>query len=406
MPLPLQVGSTRQVPMHVQMVGGVNGTITPVLLTNTMWSYALNWRFRDGKVLQVPRLVSQGVVATEYPYPVLLLVSLPCGIENYCALYALTSKHVFRVNLNLTTTKLLIESTTEDIVMDGEYRRWATTIYNNQLYLSNELNPLRCLDAGVLNCGSLPQPTAKYLATYYDHIVALNCSFQGNYAPSQIRWSDLYRWDVWTPARDNEADLFDAEEWDTENTTIRGGTGLGKINNVLFAYFPTAILRVDYVGKPGVMRVTEKVTGRGNTLPWALAVMDKAHFFIDTEELDFFRFNGENAEPIGAPVRDQFFSELNTDPTQASKTYSYIDKQYSEIAWVYVSTNSSFFFDRKVVYNYKEGKWYFASVEGYHCFHPALNNARQVDQIANQVDSLVGSVDRLVGAVGSVQPRL
>jgi len=155
---------------------------------------------------------------------------------------------------------------------------------------------------------------------------------------------------------------------------------------------------MQYEGLPNIMRVDPVVTGLGCPFPYALASVNRLHFFPSDE--NFYVFDGiSNPQPIGDEIKDYFFADLNTDSAIRDQTWSYVNTQRQEIWWVYVNTTStSRVFNRAVVYNYRERLWFTASVENVHSYGYVGNMFRTIDQLtelSTSIDGLTGEIDRL-----------
>jgi len=221
-------------------------------------------------------------------------------------------------------------------------------------------------------------------------------------------WCDLYNFTIWEPAKTNEADYYDFVEWQTSYYPYTGITGLGKLRNVLWVYTPTAIIPMQYVGLPKVVRVMEEgiMTHVGNTFPWTLVVLDNVHFFYDGIEKTFFAFDGQQLTPIGEPIRQYMADNLNTTSTLAQKMYGYVDVDHREVWWVFPSTASSGDFDRAVVFNYRYKRWFTASVENVHSFCGGVRTGLKVSELVGVVGDLTGTCGNLGLLAGTTSPRI
>ena len=289
---------------------------------------------------------------------------------------------------------------------DGNFRRWAVAVYNEQLYYTNDLNQIHQHSAsGDVVLSNAPQ--ARYLLAWYDHLVAAYITQNGSFFPHRLSISELYDFNTWQPDKINEADFYDFVEWESSEYALSGVTGIAKLRNTMFVYTPTAIIPLQYVGKPKVIRIEDSgiITRVGNGMPWTLVALDNVHLFFDAIEGTFFAFDGQQIIPIGEPVRNFINQNLNTTPTLATKMYGYVDVDNREVWWPFVSTGSSGAFDKAVVFNYRYKKWFTASVENIMSFSGRILTAFTVADLAGTVGSLTGTVGQLgLGTSGS--PRL
>lgn len=289
---------------------------------------------------------------------------------------------------------------------DSTYRRWAMAPYNGQLFLTNELNPVCFTDGTTLARYSNPQPSARYLSVFYDHLVLGWPVWQGTASPTKVRWSDLYKLNSWEPQPTNEADSYDVEEWCRSDFPLRGITGFGQSNTTLWVFTPTAILSCRYVGRPKVMQVGERVIRDvGNTLSWGLVSYKDVHYFWDGVEQDFYRFDGEQVNSIGIKIKGFFLSNINQSWPLLQATWGYVRPGRQEIVWCFVSNKqTSLVFDKAVVYNWKSEKWYTASVENLHAFTGPVLPAGRAEDLVSTADTLTGPADQLLQATNLTPP--
>jgi hypothetical protein len=111
-----------------------------------------------------------------------------------------------------------------------------------------------------------------------------------------------------------------------------------------------------YVGQPNIIDVQEIPGNVGAPSQEAVVVVgtpeDPRHIFMGFD--DFYSFDGSRPIPIGSPLKETVFNELN-------KNYSYActalhDSINSRIYFFYPTSNS-INPDKCVVYHYKTGRW-------------------------------------------------
>lgn len=374
--------STKTPVLHDNIIGGADST-SPAHLLNDKWRTQHNFRLTP-LLKQVPHKVLDLTIGTE---EIRWLGTLP------------TNNLGYGQSLMMTPTKLLTLSNLSintSLIDDGAFRRWSTCVYNGSLYYSNELNPIRSYN-GSSDSSVANSPSARYLLTWYDHLVAAYPTYQGTTYPNRVMCSDLYSFTKWQPDLTNEADHYDFVEWQQTDYPYTGVTGLGKLHGTLWVYTPTALIPMRYVGLPKIFQVDDAgvLTRVGNTYPWTLACLDTVHLFFDGIEKMFFAFNGQTVEPIGEPVRTYITNNLNTNPVLAAKMYSYIDVDNREVWWPFVSTASSGAFDKAVVFNYRYKRWFTASVENVLSFCGSVQPTTAVAQLLGPVSGLSGPVGSL-----------
>ena len=400
--------STKRIyPLHDNMYGGVQTTKPAHLLGPDEWRTQHNWRLTP-ELTQVPRKKIYQTVGSE---DILWMGAIPLS-SGYSKVLLWTP----------TAVKDLIGTTfASSLTSDSTFRRWSTAIYDQVIYYVNELNAVR-KNTGTTDVAISGAPSGRYLCFWYDHMVVGYPTFGGITYPSRVMMSTLgYFSDVtvtlpsgstvlkaWTPTgKGSEATHYDFLEWQQTDFPYAGCTGLGKLKGMLWVYTPTAIIPTTYVGLPKVIQVQEQgiLTRVGNTFPWTLVCLDQLHFFYDAVEQMFWAFDGAQLIPIGEPVRGYMRDNLNTTPALAAKMYGYVDIDYREIWWPFVSTASSGAFDKAVVFNYRYKKWYTASVEDIKCFVGGSNAILTVGELTGLVSALTGTAGNLGLGAGSA-PRL
>lgn len=393
------MATVRKLFLHDNVFGGVDSTLPPHLIGTDKWCTQHNMR-NTPDLVQIPRKAAYSTVGTE---EIRWMGVIPGRSPGYGKVVMLTPSTLYDLAGSIITTSLN---------SNIEYRRWATSIYAGQLYYTNELNPLRVTNGGT-DAAVSTTTGGRYLAFWYDHAVLGYPVESGVAYPNRVQISGIYDFDAWTPTPTNEADFYDFVEWQQSDFPFVGITGLAKLGKLMVVYTPTAIIPLAYVGRPKVIQVLDEMiqSRTGNTYPWTLVALNSVHFFYDAEDALFLAYSGTGpAEPIGEPVRQFMKDNLNPSITLASKMYGYVDPDYREIWWPFVSTESSGEFDKAVVFNYKYKKWYTASVENVHSFCKSVGSSLTIGQLTGTIALLdvtyPGSTVGTLGLSSSDTPRL
>src|SRR6478672_5330303 len=102
------------------MVGGIDRSVEPHLISPGFWYDSINVRFNRGKISLYPKKsfwLTQ-LVRT----PITALVTLPVGTSNLVNLIAFTGGKAFRVNYQKLPVSL--PGTNKFSIGDGAYLRW------------------------------------------------------------------------------------------------------------------------------------------------------------------------------------------------------------------------------------------------------------------------------------------
>src|SRR5437867_6909657 len=254
------MATTRRGQLHDNMLEGVETTLPAHLVGPRQWRTLHNVRITPA-LEQIPRKKLYATVPTTSGKDVRNIVMLPS-----------VSQPGYGKVLVFNTDKLYLLSTSGNIILsptlnsDSTFRRFSTELYNERIYYTNELNPIRVTDGASDFAIGTNVPSARYLVEWFDHLVVGYATFNGSGFPHRLMTSDLYNFSKWVPDNIDEADHYDFIEWQQEDYPYVGITGLGKLKGTLFVYTPTAIIPVNYVGRPKVLQVRDQgvVTRIGN----------------------------------------------------------------------------------------------------------------------------------------------
>src|SRR6266852_4791232 len=138
--------------------GGVDTTSPTHLVVPPQWLTAHNMRFNP-RCSQVPRKKLYSTLSASQD--ILALPMIPGELPGYGRVLVLTKDQLRSLGGTVITGGLLA---------DSSYRRWSYTLYNGKIFYTNDLNPIRYTD-GSSDVALLNAPSARYVTTWYDHIV-------------------------------------------------------------------------------------------------------------------------------------------------------------------------------------------------------------------------------------------
>lgn len=405
------MASTKIPVPHHSMFGGIDRSKPPMYVPETSWWTQFNMRrTTDLGLQQVDRKEKTMTLDTACPQTAIVLV--PRARQRRHSIFIICDK-VLECKSEFASTELPlvgpdgeVASAAGDMDITGDYRRWAFTTFEGRTYFTNLTTPIHVITPhpyvarlgfqNVLTSPTTVYPAAQYIETFFDHLVVANVNFNGTF-PNRIQWSDLRKFDQWTPKKSSEADFYDILE--SSNTVHLGITGLQRFGEYLVAYTGSGIWISPYVGLPGVMRWSERVKGVGNDFPYAVVAVDRYHFFISERWRNFALFDGtDTPQPIGDNIRDLFFDDLNEEPELRYRTWGYVNFNQMEVVWAYVSKSSAGPFDREVVYNLRDRTWYSRSCEDVHAYAPAARPFFTIDELQGSIDGLSGTINGLGAA--------
>ena len=179
-------------------------------------------------------------------------------------------------------------------------------------------------------------------------------------------WSDLDNIWEWQPHPHNEAD-FRTLEWESNDAT-----GLVRSGDKLYLHFPNAIYEVNYVGKPTVVSIQQRLHGIGAVAPRTIVVHNTIQFFIGTD--NFYAYSTESGlSAIGQDVWKEVVLTLG----DINKAWAYVDQVNNEICWVLGEYIWAF--------NFVEKHWCKYSSNGI-LAHATLPWAEEIDESATTIE--------------------
>jgi hypothetical protein len=246
--------------------------------------------------------------------------------------------------------------------------------------------------------GNINVPSSRYITNFFDHIVVLNSTFKGVYEPWTCRWSDLYNPGQWEPNPENEADSFDLVGWQRSSGIMAGGTGMGRLGDVLYLYTESCIFKMVYTGLPKVMQVSVAFEDYGNFFLNGLVTSRDVHLFFDAYYQNFFLFDGFNRpKPIGDDILGFFLANVNfsftsIDVTQQLTSFAVADK--NEAWWCFYATTLASYV--AIVYNWSSDSWTILKLSGrIKLIGGGGTRALTCDELTGTCDNLTGVCDDL-----------
>lgn len=228
--------------------------------------------------------------------------------------------------------------------------RWRFAQFGNASLACNETEPIQLSTAiGTSFADIATSPKARYIETASGFVLAfgLNSAYVGGDRPDAWACSNIYDHLTWTPGASNQAAF--GYLLDTSGD-IRGAKRIGK--NVV-AYKERSMYLGTYVGPPVIWQWDLVASNVGAISNEAVIDTGTAHLFIGRD--DFWIFDGSRPRPIGAPIKEWFFT--NSDSTYRYNIRSYFD-QFKNVAWwFYPVPGSGGALTDAVVYNLNNDRW-------------------------------------------------
>jgi len=390
--------------VHADLVKGVQAT-TAHLVTPGKWYDSLNMRFRQGRAYQIPFLINYFQLSARDGYDCQAIVNVLVS-DTASSLFAFTSIHLYQITTGATPTATQVDGGV-GFLNSNSWDRWAYFVNQSGLYFVNPSNTVKWYNfTSIVDLIDITTTSpnhvggtkwkAAYIENFASHLVLADVNDgTGNFYPQRIVWSDVNDFTQFTPLVTNEADFFDLDNVVDNSPLGLRITGLKVLNGVCMVYTSNSIYQMQYVGiDAGVMQINRTVANVGNMFPYGLAAIDKQHFFIGED--DFYVYNGAWVQSLGKDVFERFLLDLHPLQAYRNRTWVFIDKFNTEIQWHYCSASSTGPTDKVVIFNYKEGSFYFIESRGCACgFKSTIQTYTSIAQLTGTISALSGSIMNL-----------
>lgn len=164
-----------------------------------------------------------------------------------------------------------------------------------------------------------------------------------------IRWSDQENAANWTPAATNQAGSL---------RLSRGSRiiAVKQARQEILVWTDTTLYSLQYVGPPIVWGA--QVVGENISIVNDRSVTYSAGVAYWMGAGVFYAYDGR-VSPIKCDLRRYIFTDFGYD--QYEQVFSGSNEQFHEVWWFYCSANSNTI-DKYVIYNYREGIWYYGTM--------------------------------------------
>jgi len=206
--------------------------------------------------------------------------------------------------------------------------------------------------------GGLTNIKARYIRTFYAHVLLGNTIESGTACPHRMRWSSVGAYENWTTGTSGFFDLADTPGFLKRVEYLR---------DRLFAYKEDSIWEIAYVGYPRIFTPVKVISDTGLLATDTVVEIGGFHYYMGTDNI--YRFNGVSNEPIGNQIWMELFgpNRLLND-SQVSKCKAVYVPVLNEY-WLAVPTIGST--DAKTIYRYNittQSWWSRKSDNPVYCF--------------------------------------
>lgn len=237
----------------------------------------------------------------------------------------------------------------------GSDQRWTFTQFGNVSLASAKTDILQYSTAGAFANATATAPKASIVETVGQFVFLFDVNDQGSLGPfgdSPDRWwcAAIGTFDDWAPSIANQSA---SGRLTASPGRIVGGKRYGQS---IIAYKQRSMYFGQYVGPPEVWEFNQ-IPGEVGALSHEAIINvgtpeQPRHIFMGFD--DFYSFDGSVPVPIGTPVKETVYGELN-------KQYQFAVRALHDVInsriYFYYPVASSVNPDKCVVYNYKTNKW-------------------------------------------------
>lgn len=257
----------------------------------------------------------------------------------YSSLFAVTEAAIYPYNFSLGAF-----STTPAYTWPSGTGPIAVVPWYDVIYVTRKGAPLVKL-SGTVATVVTDAPGGRYLALSNSHLMVGNLAYGTQNYPNRVRWSDLYAPESFEILESSEADYYELEPGDGENTGVSYQRG----NNLI--YTRNSIWIAQYNALPVGYKFDPLYSDVGCNFHGGLVSVKEKDYFIGVDGI--YEIDGLQLKEIG----DEIWSFFKADcATNAATGYLYtrVEKEKNSISWIYDKVGGGKW---SIVYNYREQSW-------------------------------------------------
>ena len=273
--------------------------------------------------------------------------------------------------------------------------RWKSVEFGSLQIFSNYSDEPQFIDmnvdTGFANLTTLLK--GKHIATHKGFVILGNTFDPLDGAvPYRVRWSGLEMPADWTFSAQTQADFQDIQ-------------GFGAIQGIVtddacYVLLQRGIVQMTYIGAPYVFQFTDRVSGKGCSVPQSVITVENRHFFVSDD--GFYMLAGGQLTPIGNGQIDKWFLD-SFDLSKANMMTVAADPRETLVYWQFCSNAAvSGKPDLMLIYNYSTGQWTTADATTHFIFN-AVSLPWTIDQLDTfgTLDAVPSSFDDPIWSGGS-----
>lgn len=308
-------------------------------------SFSGNWTVPVGA-----QIVVAGVTPAGYNGIYTVTANTPGGTTTVS--FASTTTGVQTVAGTITVTywpfNLGETATNKDWTLDNWGEVLIACDFNGGIY---QWSPI----SGAFNATILPYGPATnhgaIVAMPQRQIIAWGSTFNGLHDPLLIRWCDVNNYDDWIGKITNQAGSYRLSKGSKIVACLQAA-------QQTLVWTDLGIWSMQYVGQPFVYQFSELGTGCGLIARKACAAVGGTVYWMGQSQ--FYRLSGNGVEPVGCPVWDVIFQDIDMDYKDNIRVA--VNSRFGEISWFYPITGSAGVNTKYVKYNITIDKWDFGTL--------------------------------------------
>lgn len=165
--------------------------------------------------------------------------------------------------------------------------------------------------------------------------------------PNRVRWSGIEAPGDWTFSPATMADFQDIYNYGNITGIVT--------DDQVWVLLERGIVQMQFVGAPYAFSFTDRVTGKGCSVPQSVVTVSGMHFFLSDD--GFYLLQGGNLTNIGTGKVNRWFLE-NFDASQANLMTVAADPRETTVMWQYASKNAPVGKpDMMLIFNWTSGEW-------------------------------------------------
>lgn len=281
----------------------------------------------------------------------------------------------------METNKSLSDISKVATTYTSSVTRWHLAKYNEWIIATNYADVPQVLKgltaANYVDLGGSP-PKAKYAVFSNGHLMLLYLNEGGTVDPRKVIWSAYENVENFTQSLTTRSDSK------VLRASIGKITGAALVNSIIAVFHERSITTAWYMGAPAAFDWNENAVKNIGAIEGTIVSEGNLVRFFDDK--DIYKFDGVNAIPIGAGVRNTLVNDIHMDYLYRNSTAN--DLKNGLTFWSYASVASTDGTpDTILCYNSRTGVWSYIEM-AHHCLFNLYRAALNMDNMDTEYPSI------------------